>query len=183
MRFSRLMQVSAAAVIAASLTGAALAQGGPGRMMEERGGGMPWGMWGNDGPGWGMGMGMWGRGPWSRGGPDWMLDRIEGRLAFLKTELKITEPQTAAWNQLADVIRTAAKHHNERMKSVFSGDQKSKSLPERLEAQEQFISIRLEEIKQIKASLKTLYGVLSDAQKKEADDMAIPMVGMGGMWG
>ena len=69
------------------------------------------------------------------------------------------------------------------MKSVFSGDQKSKSLPERLEAQEQFISIRLEEIKQIKASLKALYGVLSDAQKKEADDMAIPMAGMGGMWG
>ena len=52
-----------------------------------------------------------------------MLDRIEGRLAFLKTELKITEAQTAAWNQLADVIRTAAKHHNERMKTVFSGDQ------------------------------------------------------------
>ncbi len=163
-----------------ALAGVALAQGGPGRMMEERGGGMGWGMWGNDGPGWGMG--MWGRGPWSRG-PDGMLDRIEGRLAFLKTELKITEAQTPAWNQLADVIRTAAKHHNERMKAAFSGDQRSRSLPERLDAQEQFISIRLEEIKQLKGSLKNLYGVLSDAQKKDADDMAIPMVGMGGMWG
>jgi hypothetical protein len=171
------MKVSAAAVVAASLAGAALAQGGPGRMMQERGGGWGWGMWGNDGNSWGMG--MWGR----RGGPDWMLDRIEGRLAFLKTELKITEAQTPAWTQLADAIRTAAKHHNERMKTVFSGDQKSKSLPERIDAQEEFMSIRLEEIKQIKASLKTLYDVLSDAQKKEADDMAIPMVGMGGPWG
>ena len=150
-------------------------------MMEERGGGLGWGMWGNDG--WGMGMGMWGRGPGSRGGQDWMLDRIEGRLAFLKTELKITDAQTAAWNQLADAIRTAAKHHNERMKTVFSGDQRSKPLPDRIDAQEQFISIRLEEIKQIKGSLKGLYAVLSDAQKKEADDMAIPMVGMGGPWG
>ena len=182
MRSNRLMKLSVAATIAASLAGVALAQGGPGRMMEERGGGMGWGMWGNDGQGWGMGMGMWGRGPWSRG-PDGMLDRIEGRLAFLKTELKITEAQTAAWNQLADVIRTAAKHRNERMKSVFSGDQRSKSLPERLDAQEQFISTRLEEIKQIKDSLKSLYAVLSDAQKKDADDMAIPMVGMGGPWG
>jgi LTXXQ motif family protein len=180
MRSNRLMKLSAAAVIAAGVAGAALAQGGPGRMMEERGGGWGWGMWGNDGSGWGMGMGMWGRGPWARGGSDWMLDRIEGRLAFLKTELKITEAQTAAWNQLADAIRTAAKHHNERMKSVVSGDQRSKSLPERLDAQEQFISIRLEEIKQIKGSLKSLYDVLSDAQKKEADDMAIPMVGMMG---
>jgi hypothetical protein len=178
------MKLSAAAALAAGLAGVALAQGGPpGRMMEERGGGMGRGMWGSDGPGWGMGMGMWGRGPRSRGGPDWMLDRIEGRLAFLKTELKITEAQTAAWNQLADVIRTSAKHHNERMKAAFSGDQRSKSLPERLEDQEQFISIRLEEIKQLKGSLKNLYDVLSDAQKKEADDMAIPMVGMGGMWG
>jgi hypothetical protein len=183
MKSNHLMKLTAAAAIAASLAGVALAQGGPGRMMEERGGGMPWGMWGNDGPGMGMGMGMWGRGPWSRGGPDWMLDRIEGRLAFLKTELKITEAQTAAWNQLTDTIRTAAKHHNERMKSAFSGDQRSKSLPERLDAQEQFISIRLEEIKQIKGNLKGLYAVLSEAQKKEADDMAIPMVGMGGPWG
>ena len=178
MRFNRLTKLSAAAAIAVSLAGVALAQGGPGRMMEERGGGM----WGNDGWGMGMGMGMWGRGPSSRG-PDWMLDCIEGRLAFLKTELKITEAQTAAWSQLADVIRTAAKHHNERMKTAFSGDQRSKSLPDRLDAQEQFISIRLEEIKQIKGSLKNLYAVLSEAQKKEADDMAIPMVGMGGPWG
>ena len=132
MRSGHLMKLSAAAAVAATLAGAALAQGGPGRMMGERAGGWGTGMWGNDGPGMGMGMGMWGRGPWSRGGPDWMLDRIEGRLAFLKAELKITESQTAAWNQLADAIRTAAKHHNERMKSVFSGDQKSKSLPERV---------------------------------------------------
>ena len=50
MKSSRLMKLSAAAVVAASLAGAALAQGGPGRMMQERGGGMGWGMWGNDGP-------------------------------------------------------------------------------------------------------------------------------------
>ena len=65
------------------------------------------------------------------------------------------------------------------MKAVFSGDQNSKTLPERLDDQEQFMSIRLEEIKQIKDSLKSLYGVLSDAQKKDADEMVIPMAGMG----
>jgi hypothetical protein len=126
-------------------------------------------------------MGMWGQ--WRGRGPDWMLDRVEGRLAFMRTELKITDGQTAAWNQFADAVRTAAKHHNERMRSIMGGEQRSKSLPERVDAQEQFIGVRLEEIKLIKTALKTLYGALSEEQRKEADEMVIPMVGMGGPWG
>jgi hypothetical protein len=109
-----------------------------------------------------------------------MLDRVEGRLAFIKAELKITEAQVSAWNQLADTIQTAAKNHNERVKTAFSREEKAKTLPERLEAREQFVSARLDEIKQIKGSLANLYAVLSDAQKKEADDIVLPMAGMGG---
>lgn len=176
MHSGRSLKVSAAAAVAICVATAVAAQGGP---RGERGWG--WGMWGNDGPGWGMGMGMmWGRGPWGGRGSDWMLERIEGRLAFMRAELKITEAQVPAWNQLADIIRAAAKHRNERMKSVFSGE--PKTLPERVELQEQFMTVRLEEIKSIKAALKSLYGVLSDEQKKEADEMVIPMVGMGGPW-
>jgi|SRR5581483_9439999 len=168
----RLVSFAAAAAVAACLGGVAMAQGGPGPSAER--GWHMWGMWGNDG----WGMGMWGR----RRGGDWMLDRIEGRLAFLKAELKITEAQTAAWNQVAEAVRTAAKHHNERMKAVFGGELRSKTLPERVDAQEQFMTIRLDEIKQLKSSLKDLYAVLSDEQKKEADDMVFPMIGMGGPW-
>ena len=68
------------------------------------------------------------------------------------------------------------------MKAVFADDRRSKTLPERVDAQEQFMTIRLEEIKQVKSSLKGLYSVLSDEQKKEADDMVFPMIGMGGPW-
>jgi hypothetical protein len=122
---------------------------------------------------------MWWGGSWDRG-PDGMLDRVEGRIAFIKTELKITEAQASAWNQLADAIRTSAKNHNERMKAAFSREEKAKTLPERVEVQEQFVSARLDEIKQIKGSLANLYAVLSDTQKKEADDIVLPMAGMGG---
>ena len=66
------------------------------------------------------------------------------------------------------------------MKGIFAGDERSKTLPERVEAQEQFMSMRLEEIKLIKTALKNLYAVLSDEQKKEADEVDIPMVGMMG---
>jgi len=153
--------------MALSLTGSAEAQG-PQR--GERGGGMWY-----DGPGWGMGMfGRWGR------GSDMMLERVEGRLAFMKAELKITDAQTAPWNAFADAVRAAAKQHNERMKAILAGDDRSKPLPDRLDAQEQFLGARLEQIKLIKASLKGVYAVLSDDQKKEADEMIIPMVGMMG---
>lgn len=161
MRLKSLAGPAVAGALALLMAGPALTQGEPGGMMGDRG----WGMW-------------WG-GPWGRGA-DGMLDRVEGRLAFIKTELKITEAQAPAWNQLAESIRTAAKHHNERMKSAFSREERVKTLPERLEVQEQLVSARLEEIKQIKGSLNNLYAVLSDAQKKEADDIVLPVAGMMG---
>jgi hypothetical protein len=89
------LRTCAAAAVALCVSNLALAQGGPPR--SDRGPGM----WG-DGPGWHMGMGMWG-GRRGDGGPEWMLERIEGRLAFTKAELKITEAQAAAWNQLASL--------------------------------------------------------------------------------
>ena len=79
-----------------------------------------------------------------------------------------------SWNGFADAVRAAAKQHNERMKSILAGDDRAKSLPDRLEAQEQFLSARLEQIKLIKASLKGLYAVLSNDQKKEADEWSFP---------
>src|SRR3974390_1788566 len=32
------------------------------------------------------------------------IDRVEGRIAFLKTELKIKDAQSAAWNAFADAL-------------------------------------------------------------------------------
>jgi hypothetical protein len=159
------------------LATAALAQGGQGMMGSDRGGywggpGMGWHMWG------GRGGSRWGA------GPDGMLDRVEGRLAFLKTELKITEAQSSAWNKVASVIRDSANSRNERMKAIWTDDDKAKSLLERLELHEQFMTVRLDEIKQLKAAWNDLYGQLSEDQKKEADGLVIPMMGMGiGMGG
>jgi hypothetical protein len=64
------------------------------------------------------------------------------------------------------------------MKAAFSREERAKTLPERLEVHEQLVSARLEEIKQIKGNLTNLYAVLSEAQKKEADDIVLPMAGM-----
>jgi hypothetical protein len=41
------------------------------------------------------------------------IDHVEGRIAFLRTELKITDAQTGAWNPSADALRTNAKNLGE----------------------------------------------------------------------
>jgi len=38
-----------------------------------------------------------------------MAGHVEGRLAFLKTELKITDAQLPLWNAVGDAIRANAK--------------------------------------------------------------------------
>ncbi|WP_395688703.1 Spy/CpxP family protein refolding chaperone [Aestuariivirga sp.] len=138
-------------------------------------------------PRWGTGRGMmdgwgWG-GPMMGYGPDAMLDRIDGRLAYMKTELKITDAQGAAWDELAEVIRNTAETHNammrEMMKDVRSGDFLKKPLPERLTLQQTHMEARLEQIKSVKAAVDKLYALLDDTQKKTADDIVLPSMGMG----
>ena len=116
-------------------------------------------------------------------GPDAMLDRIDGRLAYMKTELKITDAQTAAWDELAKVIHDTAETHNalmtEMKKDVRSGDFFEMPLPERLTVQQTHMEARLEQIKSVKAAVDKLYALLDDDQKKTADDIVLPSMGMG----
>lgn len=158
--------VAALAIGTSAGASVVLAQGGPGMMGY---GGGP-GRGGHMGEGWGP---RW-------GGPDTMAERIDGRLAFLKAELKITEAQTPAWDKLADVIRKSAATRIERMRGRWSGNDTGKTLVSRLEAHEQFMAARLEELKAIKVAWTELYQGLSDSQKKEADEIVLPMMRMGG---
>ncbi|WP_245437106.1 Spy/CpxP family protein refolding chaperone [Mesorhizobium helmanticense] len=138
-------------------------------------------------PRWGMGRMMMGQ--WGMGGPmggfdsDEILDRIDGRLAFLKTELKITDKQTPSWDELAGVIRSTAEAHNALMQAMMKefqgGEFLKKPLPERLVYQQTHLEARLEQVKSIRASVEKLYATLSDEQKKAADDIVLPMMGMG----
>ena len=142
------------------------------------------------GRGWrGGGMGhMMGRGSGMGGcmmgfGSDSMLDRIDGRLAFLKTELKISEQQKEAWDGLAQTVRNNAEVHNAMMRSMMremhDGDFFKKSLPDRLIVQETHMETRLQQIKNARESVDVLYAVLDNSQKKSADEIVLPMMGMG----
>jgi hypothetical protein len=146
--------------------------------------------WGMDNmPGWGMGRMMqgWGSGPMMGYGSDFMLDRIDGRLAFMKTELKITDAQAAAWDDFAAAVRETAEAHNTLMQAMMNqmgdGEYFDMSLPERLGLQQDHIEARLDQVKQLKVSTEKLYAVLDEEQKKTADDIVLPTMGMGMMGG
>jgi hypothetical protein len=111
-----------------------------------------------------------------------MSERIEGRLAFLKAELKITEAQTPAWDKLAGLLRGSAETHGAMMKShreeMRDGSFFKKPLPDRLVFMETMMSARLEQVKSTRTAVEELYATLSDEQKKEADSITLPMLGM-----
>jgi LTXXQ motif family protein len=113
------------------------------------------------------------------------IDHVEGRIAFLRTELKITEAQASAWNSFADALRTNANRLGEVRASMMAqrpaGQPPAPTLAERLDVQERWLAARLEGTRTLKSALTNLYGVLSDDQKKTADELLTPHVGMGMM--
>lgn len=150
---------------------------GGGGMMNNMGGKMPMmdmmqkmGMMrqpgGGAGSGGGMGMAT--------------IDRVEGRIAFLRTELKITDAQNAVWNAFADALRANAKSLGEVRSSIMSGMAGSaqQNLVERFALQEKWLAARLEGTRAIKAALTNLIGALSEDQRKAADELLAPHMGM-----
>ncbi len=102
-----------------------------------------------------------------------MSSHVEGRLAFLKTEMKIAPDQSAAWEHYADAYRAAAKSMHSMQDSMT--DMKESNLPARLAFHQKMMSAHLDGLKAISGPLTALYAVLSADQKKAADDL----IGMG----
>src|SRR6266481_3295595 len=103
-----------------------------------------------------------------------MADHAEGRLAFLKAELKITEAQTPQWNAFSDALRENARRMGGMSAMMMQGgmmgqDGASVNAPDRLDRMEKMMTAMLESIKATRAALVPLYAVLTDEQKKVAD--------------
>ena len=144
-------------------------------------------MMGNGAMGSGMMMGPGGMGAGMMGGSgaamcDAMAGHIEGRLAYLKAELRITEAQEPLWTAFAaaerDNSNTMLAHCTAAMSQHANG---SASLPDRLDQHEQFMAAHLEALRARDKALKPLYAALSDSQKAAADQLFSGPMGMMGM--
>lgn len=113
------------------------------------------------------------------------IDRIEGRIAFLRAELKITDSQADAWNGFADALRANAKKLGEVRASMMpksaDAQRQVSTLAGRLDLQEQWLIARLEGIRTMKSAFTKLNATLSDDQEKTANDLLAPHMGMGMM--
>ncbi len=67
------------------------------------------------------------------------------------------------------------------MARAGSGQQQGPTMADRLDLQEQWLVARLEGTRAIKSAVANLYGALSDDQKKTADELIAPHMGMGMM--
>ena len=138
---------------------------------DQGGGGMM-------GPGM-MGPGMMGMMGGQAGSPMAPFAHTEGRIAFLKAELAITDAQAPQWNAFADALRGASKAMRETMANMMRAPKPSNAA-DRMDAMVTMMSARLESMKAIATAEKGLYAVLTDAQKKTADELLSgPMMGMG----
>ena len=136
------------------------------------------------------GMRVWGGGPGMRGG-GWgggmmgmmagnaaiMADHVEGRLAYLKTELKITDTQSAQWTKFADAMRATAGLMTGMHQQMMQGGLPD-TLPARLDLHETMLSSHLEALKDLRAALDPLYASFSGEQKKLADQLMPGPMGM-----
>ena len=111
-------------------------------------------------------------------------ERVEARLAYARTALKITPEQEAQWNAFAEVTRRHAKAADERIKAfreqrTQQGPRERPSAVERLERRQQMLATQAQRLSEVIAAAKPLYAALSPEQKAIADELLTPRRGQG----
>jgi len=104
------------------------------------------------------------------------LDHVEGRIAFLKAELAITDAQTPGWTDFADALRTSRTHLDASRAALVTSQNATATSPARLEAYEQHLTARLASVRTARDSYQRLYATLNPEQKKNADEMVSPLL-------
>ena len=110
------------------------------------------------------------------GGLD-LTERVEGRIAFLKAELAITDKQADTWNDFADALRV----YSVALKSAHPAgmDTMAPDLVTRLDKSEMQLAAELEGVRGLKAALTPLWAVLTDGQRSTATELLPVHMGLG----
>ena len=95
---------------------------------------------------------------------------VDGRLAYLKGELGITDAQTKAWDAYAAAVK-ARVEHMQGMHEMMAGTMQKGTATERMDARIAGMEATLDSLKALKPTTEGLYAVLTDEQKKVADEL------------
>ncbi len=96
---------------------------------------------------------------------------IEGRIAFLKAELKITDAQASAFARVAEAMRENVKEMAQLHEQFRADRDKPKTAVQRLETRVKLGELHTQHEHRFLAAFKPLYDSLSDEQKKIADEL------------
>lgn len=112
-----------------------------------------------------------------------LADRVEGRIAFLRAELRITDAQQAQWNAFAAALRAGADSvRTARGPAAPMTAAPTTAAPMgllvQLDQHQRTLTARLEAIRAVRPALEQLYVVLSDEQKATLEQLAPMHVGM-----
>lgn len=103
-------------------------------------------------------------------------EHIDGRIAYLHAELKITEAQMPAWTEFANVLRANAKRMADLQKA--QPQRTTTTAADQLDDQERWLTARLESVKALRPAYAKLFAVLDDGQKKIASELLVPHMGI-----
>ena len=98
------------------------------------------------------------------------LRHIEGKIAFYKAELKITDAEAPQWNAFADALRSNATHLQQTMAQATEA-KGIVAAPEQMQRRIAMLTSQLDSMQAVLAVAKPLYAVLTDEQKKIADEL------------
>ena len=106
-------------------------------------------------------------------------ERVEARLAYLKTALKINDAQQPQWDAFANTVRKHAKEADERIKArqaqmaQRTQGQRPTAI-ERLERRQERLATASARLNEMLAVEKPLYAALSPEQQQIADKALAP---------
>jgi Spy/CpxP family protein refolding chaperone len=95
---------------------------------------------------------------------------VEGRIAFLKAQLKITPAQEAQWQQVEAAMRENAKTLDQTITTARQ-NRGNMDAVQRLELREQFAKVRVDNDARLLAAFKPLYASLSPEQQQMANQL------------
>ena len=98
---------------------------------------------------------------------------VDGRIAFLKAELKITPTQETQWQQVAGAMHENANSLDQAIKTARQ-DRGSMDAVQRLAQRERFAKVRAENDARLLAAFKPLYASLSPEQQQVANQLVAP---------
>jgi LTXXQ motif family protein len=100
--------------------------------------------------------------------------RIEGRIAFLRAELGITEMQAPLFDAVAEAMRRDDAAQRELRRQVREARQARDARPnavERLELRQHFAEARLAGMRELTDAVRPLYAALDAGQQRTADEL------------